>query len=116
MRARCEVCGWASGHAPSCTALTPEQEAFVEAVSESLLMELEQRRADMEPSAENDAYTWVVHDMAHEHRLCLDPNHPAEFGLMTEAQARRMESRNPRGYWAQNLAAKSVTPPVKGDQ
>lgn len=52
----------------------------------------------------SDRNTWVVHDMAHEHRYCINENHPAEFGPMSEEQAREMVASNPKGYWAQNLA------------
>jgi hypothetical protein len=68
-----------------------------------------------DPTAENDeARDWVVHDMAHDHRLCLDDKHPAEFGPMTEREAKAMQARNPRGYWAQRL----TTPPegASGDR
>lgn len=44
---RCVQCGWARGHAPSCTALSPEAEAFIEAVDKALRGEAEALRAPM---------------------------------------------------------------------
>lgn len=46
---------------------------------------------------------WEVFDIAHEHRLCVNENHGAEFGPMTKASALAMQASNPEVYWAREI-------------
>lgn len=54
----------------------------------------------------DEPLNWEVFDMAHDHRYCLDEDHPAEFGPMSERQAKAMQESNPRGYWARKIPSR----------